>query len=261
MKKAMTILGAIVFASIIFTSCGGGKTELSLKLKSTSIKGDLSEYYSVVDGTYKLLQESEKPDYDGNFDFKIKVQIKRTNKKFDFDEGSLGQGSFLMSCDLLDEKGVPVIIADGGDRGVYATQGVNAENESLISLKLGEIGWVEFPYKAKKEDIEKVMEMQVGSYLRDYIKNHEYLNAENNSSTSTDAYCDQFIKDYEEFANSYIKLLKKYKANPTDASILTEYAEAAQKATEMETNASECNDPKYASKLIELSNKLAKALQ
>lgn len=261
MKKAMTVLGAIIFASIVFTSCGGGKTELDLKPKSTTLKGNLSEYFTVVDGTYKLLQENEKARYDGDFDFNMKVQIKRTDKQFMFDKEKIGQGQLFISCDLFDQEGVPVILADGGDQGVYATQGVNQENEVLLALKSGETGWVTFSYQAKKEAISKVKTLQVGSYLSDQLNSNENLNNENNNSSSANIDCDKFIKDYEAFINSYIKLLKKYKANPTDASILTEYTEAAQKATEMETNASECNDPKYASKLIELSNKLAKALQ
>lgn len=72
--------------------------------------------------------------------------------------------------------------------------------------------------------------------------------------------CDEFLKDYEAFVNSYIMLIKKYKANPSDITILEEYNEAAQKAIEMENNLSICADTKYASKLLELHNKLAKQL-
>ena len=81
---------------------------------------------------------------------------------------------------------------------------------------------------------------------------------ESNSSMSVD--CDKFIQDYTAFVNSYIKVLKKYKANPTDASILGEYTKMAQKASKLQANASSCNDAKYAAKLLELSNKMAKAL-
>jgi flagellum-specific peptidoglycan hydrolase FlgJ len=54
-------------------------------------------------------------------------------------------------------------------------------------------------------------------------------------------------------------LMKKYKANPTDPSILIEYSDAAQNAVDMQSNASNCTDPKYASKLMELANKIAKS--
>lgn len=82
---------------------------------------------------------------------------------------------------------------------------------------------------------------------------------ESNPSMSVD--CDKFIQDYTAFVNSYIKVLKKYKANPSDASILSEYTKMAQKASKLQANSSSCsNDAKYAAKLMELSNKIAKAL-
>ena len=56
MKKGMTIFGAILFASTILMSCGGGDkedtTEVTIKPKSTSIKGDLGDYFEVVDKDY-----------------------------------------------------------------------------------------------------------------------------------------------------------------------------------------------------------------
>lgn len=74
--------------------------------------------------------------------------------------------------------------------------------------------------------------------------------------SSTD--CDKFMKDYEAFVNNYIKLIKKYKANPTDGTILNEYTEALQNASTMANNVSLCSATKYATKLLELQNKLAK---
>ena len=64
-----------------------------------------------------------------------------------------------------------------------------------------------------------------------------------------------------EFSNDteFPKLMKKYKANQSDPSILNEYTEAAQKAMDMQKDASSCTDPAYASKLMELANQIAKA--
>ena len=80
-------------------------------------------------------------------------------------------------------------------------------------------------------------------------------NADGNSTSD----CDQFIKDYGAFVDSYIKVLKKYKKNPSDPNILAEYTEVVQKATEMQSNAATCNDPKYAAKLMSLANKMTAA--
>jgi hypothetical protein len=104
------------------------------------------------------------------------------------------------------------------------------------------------------------------AYLLDHVKENIITansssiseNSEINSSSSVD--CDKFIQEYTAFVNSYIKVMKKYKANPSDPTILSEYTKAAQKASKLQSNASNCNDSKYAAKIMELSNKIAKAL-
>lgn len=78
-------------------------------------------------------------------------------------------------------------------------------------------------------------------------------------TTEVTSDCDKFIKDYEEFADSYIKVLKKYKANPSDATIITEYTEMATKSLDMQTQAANCTDPKYVEKMTEIATKMATA--
>ena len=72
--------------------------------------------------------------------------------------------------------------------------------------------------------------------------------------------CDKFIKDYEEFVNNYIVVLKKFKENPSDMTIITQYSEMAAKAANMETDAKDCTDPKYITKVSELVTRLSKAV-
>ena len=71
--------------------------------------------------------------------------------------------------------------------------------------------------------------------------------------------CDQFIKDYEEFVNDYISIIKKMKANPTDMTIMGEYSDMASKAATMQSDAKDCTDPKYASQIAKLGMKRASA--
>ena len=259
MKKAMTVFGAIIFASIVLTSCSK-KNETEVKVKSTNVTGELSDYFTTIDASYKLFTDGEKTGMKGNFNYQIKVQVKRTDKAFDFNAVNLvSSESFMVICDLFDEQGVPLITAD---RDGMRFQGVNSEDTALASLKPGETGWAIFSFTGDKETMSKVKFLQLSSKVNiGQAENGNSLSiiTESNSNNTVD--CDQFIKDYESFINSYIKLFKKYKANPTDPSILTEYTEAAQKAAEMQTNASNCTDPKYATKLLKLSNKLAKVLQ
>lgn len=80
------------------------------------------------------------------------------------------------------------------------------------------------------------------------------------SSDANASDCDKFIANYEEFVTSYVEVLKKYKANPTDATILSEYSELSQKAAEMSKQSKDCTDSKYSLKLLELSQKITKAM-
>lgn len=261
MKKVMTIFGAIIFASTILTSCGGGNkkpTELEVKPISSSIKGELSDYYNIVEGSYKLTADDK---YTGTNNYQLKVQFSRTDKAFDYDVNSVLNivGGFSLYCDLLDEQTAPVIQAD---RGGMITQGSSDGIEALASLKSGETGWVIYHFSGEPELMEKIKSFSIDSKSGKDIQRSSgstSSESEDNSSSSSSVDCDQFIKDYTAFVDSYIKLLKKYKANPTDPSILSEYTEAAQKATEMQTDASSCTDPEYATKLMELANKIAKA--
>jgi len=258
MKK--TILKSIAFATLcglflIATSCSGGKKEYSLKPKSTEIKGDLSDFFEVVDGTYKLVKE------EGEYaDYKIKVQLKRKDKEFDFDAKDLeSRGYFQLCGSLLGEDGSPIILGSTEGMGVGGAQDGRKE---LTTMKSGDMQWVEFSYSAstKQEDMEKVKTFEINSSVRkDQQTSSSSSSTSDESVSSSSSDCDQFLAEYEEFADSYIKLLKKYKSNPSDPSILTEYTESAQKAVEMQTKAGECKDAKDASKLIKITNKLTQA--
>lgn len=71
--------------------------------------------------------------------------------------------------------------------------------------------------------------------------------------------CDQFIKDYSAFADSYIKLVKKRRDNPRDPSILIEYTDAAAKALVMQKDAKACTNSEHAAEILEIANRIAKA--
>ncbi len=75
-----------------------------------------------------------------------------------------------------------------------------------------------------------------------------------------------FLKEYEEWVDEYIAITKKYKANPSDYSVLSEYTELAQKASEWSVkadditkelkNASAAELEEYDKELSRISDKL-----
>lgn len=90
----------------------------------------------------------------------------------------------------------------------------------------------------------------------------------NSSSSLDDAEWKQFLKDYEEWVDDYIAIVKKYKANPTDTSILADYtnmvsemADWTDKADEIESELEDSEAAaEYASELLRIANKLSEAV-
>lgn len=85
--------------------------------------------------------------------------------------------------------------------------------------------------------------------------------------TSDDANWKQFLKDYEAWVDDYIVVLKKYKENPTDASILSDYSEMvsemvdwSDKADEIELELEDTDAAlEYSAELLRIAGKLSEA--
>lgn len=277
--KHLTFLLSIAFASLLLSSCGSKKKSLpsiNVTPKNISIKGDLGEYFEVVNKEYQIKRDEHSALKD---EFKpgiISVEVKRNEKDFAF---PFDKVAFFGTSgyDVEYHAGFGIeLFGDGGPEVIKNANDYNSPLDDkdvlgLIRMKKGETGYIRFTIDKIKElktfQLTSALE-KTTAWKRDSTDNKSSTEEENTSpdeeTFSTDiksssADCDKFIKDYEAFINSYIKLIKKYKANPTDATILNEYTEAVEKVTKMENNVSLCTDTKYAAKLLELQNKLAKA--
>lgn len=268
LKQTFVMLTSLVITSLMF-SCGGGKGNAKkiakVKPEKIEITGDLSEYLQVVDNVYEIVD-----DFGGKLSIKIKA-IKP------YSQSELVNKEIEISASILGDNNMPV--SGAGEFKMFKS----SKDKILSLLKKGsgeeviELGADITEYDdAKHADKSKfftVSSIVKENPLTSTSNNSENLSTSENKTSSADvetatkdndntssADCDKFIKDYESFINSYIKLIKKYKANPTDATILSEYTEAVEQASKMENNVSLCTDTKYATKLLELQNKLAKAL-
>ena len=113
------------------------------------------------------------------------------------------------------------------------------------------------------------------NFLDEYIKflknnnsfetfdKNENLEMKNKNNVEDDNFsqskCDKFLIDYEDFMKDYIAVLKKYKTNPTDPSILSDYTKMVQQAAEWEYDENCANDPKFIGKYTEIQMKIANA--
>lgn len=72
--------------------------------------------------------------------------------------------------------------------------------------------------------------------------------------------CLKFLSSYEEFMDDYIALLKKYKQNPSDMSILKEYTEMLGQSTKWAEGNEDCAvNPEFYNKFTEIQMKIANA--
>lgn len=95
---------------------------------------------------------------------------------------------------------------------------------------------------------------------------NEITEDSNSAYTDTEAW-KQFLKDYEAWADSYVDFMKKYKDNPSDISLISEYgkllaetAEWSEKAEEYE-EALEEDDDLSPEVITEYFNTLARIMQ
>ncbi len=81
---------------------------------------------------------------------------------------------------------------------------------------------------------------------------------------------EEFLREYENWVDDYITILKKYSSNPTDMSILSDYSRMASEMAEWTTktekvaeeleNASPSEAMKYSAELARIAAKMAQAM-
>src|SRR5690606_31855293 len=142
--KIKTLFKASVFfctISLLLVACGN-KNEMTIKPKTTTIKGDLGIYFEVINRYYKI------PITQNSLEQIIAVEIKRTNAAFPFDINNInpfgtngGETHHVgFGIEFLGENG-PIDIknpTEGGIGGVYSSDDI----KSIFKLKKGETGYV-----------------------------------------------------------------------------------------------------------------------
>ena len=158
----------ITIYSIVLISCGSEKSKITeLKLKSTTLKGNLSEYYEVINKKY-ILEESSISSHGSNAI--LTVELKRSNKDFKFTSlkinpfGTNGSEDYHMGfgIEIFNENG-PVVIRNaraGGLEGPYSSDDV----VNVINLKKGESGFIRWSFY--KEASFNLKEFQITSALQ-----------------------------------------------------------------------------------------------
>lgn len=151
---------------------------------------------------------------------------------------------------------------------VVVRQSIAPNTELKYTFKMNEDG-TESKYFIESQNIEEI-EVYV-KRINNNIENNssivETSSKPKNNTTSDDTEWKQFLKDYEAWVDDYIAIVKKYKNNPTDMSILSDYtemvsemAEWSEKADEIELELEDTAEAlEYSKEVLRIAGKLAEA--
>lgn len=292
MKKILRT-GVAILTLAALMSCGGNSNQKNnenekeqaekktvLVPKTTKVKGDLSEYFEVVEKEYQLK--------DDTYSKMITITLMRKDKELPdiykefkpvgyFGAGVMGNYGFGIKIFDENEDQVLSIRADvGGTGGVYSSDDL----KDLWDLEKGETGivrWMTYDldectgkltftitsYAQENEDADEDSnedddeeEEEENEDVDEYSYDDEEENTSysDNSSSSND--WDSILDDYEDIMKRYIKALKR--AEEGDASAYTEMTKLLQDITEFATKLDGASDmtTKQAQRYAEINLKL-----
>ena len=258
--------------TIFITACGD-KKEFEVIPDQKKITGDLEEYLSIVEGSYKITQAERKMI----LTIKFKV-LKALEKEKDLSE---------ISSEVLDESGMPISGLERFQikRGIWGHENellklgqvlrkgsgevvIQLENNQITSKNESEILEL-LSDKAKKFNVNSVTEdvveqVEVESNTND-LSEEVTSQDENSSSLFSDEGSenwDSMLNDYEAFVDDYISFYKK--AMKGDLSAMAEYPGILAKAQALDESMKKAQSDnklsvKQIGRLTKIQTKMLKA--
>lgn len=291
MKKYLFLLVFVTTAGLLFSGCGSsGNNEssqeeeiqtLKVKPKTTAVKGDLSEYFEVVDREYTIKKNESAIMSDGI----LSVEVKRTDVPLPFDplsesvrpEGFSGRDITTLvgfGLELFDENGEVVEKKQGGGlSGAYSHEDII----QAYKLKPGETGTIRFSVEMKNKPAKFILTSSLQKV--DSRASDEGSSTSSSSITTDDGDddsdsgsgsfsskgsedWDKVLDAYERYVDKYIVLMKK--ANNGDASAMAEYVQFQNEAQNLNNKLARAKSDLSASQLARMNrinNKMLKAAQ
>lgn len=278
MKKIILVLMAFT----ALTACNKTKEikiveppkELILNVVQ-NIDGDLGQFSFAKNEKIKISFKKNEDEMFPGFEYEIPVKIifsSASNIKAGRGYNYYGPS---MELEFLDKDGKKI-------EDLYASMTDSyTDLASLIKEGSNREEWVNFTgsysvnsiedksfeeSKAFIDAISKASSIRIKSEIiaekADPTPNENAANTESSSNSSSGGNCDEFLEGYEEFMDDYIVVLKKYKDNPTDTSILSDYTSLMTEAQSWATKTKDCaTDPAYAAKFVAIQMKIANAMR
>ena len=225
MKRLIKFSVLVVLITTICISCGSKITEVTVKNKSTDIKGYLNGYLEVVDGSYKISM------VENNLILNVKLKVVKQ-----LEESEL----YEISAELLDESDMPL-----SGLGTFLASYMNFSDDidkinDALKEGTGEIT-VKLIYSVGEDNSKESEALKIASEkAKSFSINSKIKDDVTISENNGDKNWEKILTDYESYTNQCIKLLKK--ANSGDVSAMTEYLEVLQKAQDIQESFLEAED-------------------
>ena len=269
----------IAIVAICLASCGGKQNseeteEIVLTPETTQIKGDLGDYFEVVEKEYTVTNEYGRS--------MVSIEVKRTDTDYSFDlkgvepYGTYGQGvtgNAGFGIEILDENG-NVIEKEAATGGMYS----NDDMKEALKLKTGETATVRWTFRfdsdkkpAKFRLTSAYEEVDSSDWDSSSSSSSDDESSSDDDDDDTDSYSssssgsqdwDALLNSYEQYVDKYISYMKK--ASKGDMNALAEYPALMEKAQELSEKMENAQGDMSASqwaRYMKITNKMTKAAQ
>ncbi len=282
MKKIFYSLAVIATSALTLFSCSSEPDAITLTPKSVAVRGDLSEYFEVVDRKYTLVDDWGKM---------IKVELKKI-KEMPYDKSVVRPyGTSGYNIERLIGFGIKIFDKEGalveqtsasasGLSGCYSSDDVL----NFVNIEVGETGIIRWTLDSDDpETLKTLATFEINSVTEDTKYNSSVNwgdnteessssavedNSSSSDSDSSDSYSsdsssedwDEVLDEYEDYVTDYISVMKK--VNSGDMSAMTEAASMLQSANSLSSKLSggksELNSSQV-SRLASITAKMASA--
>jgi PBP1b-binding outer membrane lipoprotein LpoB len=252
------ILTLLTFLAVFFYGCNS-KPELVQVIKD--VDGPLRENLNVVSNEVRI--ELVKSVLGGLNQYQISFSVEMEVTKPSTIPGGYKDGSPFgptLEYRFFDESKQPINIngfrvqsdpdldkiaynlgIKGNKFWIRIFQGIDASSESV---------------KLMTNLLDQTKFVQITSSVQGNVNSEQIV-----ISDSSNVDCEQILKNYEQFMTKYIEIIKKYKENPTDATILTDYTMIVTENTKWGSQIEKCvSNSDYTAKFIEIQTKISTAL-
>lgn len=274
---------AIAIMAVCLAACGGKKDseekeEIVLTPETTKIKGDLGDYFEVVEKEYTVTND---------FGDMVSIEVKRTDADFSFDlkgvepYGTYGKGvtgNAGFGIEILDENGNVIekeAATASGLGGMYSSD----DMKEALKLKAGETGTVRWSFhfdgdkkpakfrltsayeKVDSSDWDSDSSSSDDDESSSSDDDDDEADSYSSSSSSGSQDWDALLNSYEQYVDKYISYMKK--AAKGDMSALSEYPALMEKAQEFSSKMEGAKGDMSASqwaRYIKITNKMTQAV-